>query len=451
MPLSERAMQWEPGPHLAFASGLFLFLPATYAFGILAVSFLSRRFPTQRSLILMIGAYALILWSPYFWGARIGYQKAPVNLDLHTKTILLSCAVGFVLILRQIRWAREYPAPFILLLFIGMAQLVFRFPSSTPLVGAIVLLKALFWGFCYHLHSPQGIKKPILPVWNFYHPGIPTLVSTDRMEYPIQTGNLNKWAARDIWLGNFLFLLGGGLFRIVFGWEMSDSPVLKLALQHLPSMGLPFFGVELTNLIGSTTLTQRWIGLFSFSLSVYLLMAAAFMTNVSIARHLGFNLPHHMNKPWVAKNFTDLYARVFFYYGQLLISFIFPIVKIVLPGQMAYRKKVVISVFFAVFLGGLMLHFIQSFNPASKHPLEAQFLRFLIASPYFLALAVFASSSFFRKDEAILKKLPLAGVTRPFFLISLSLVIHSYYVCVHFFSNPASYWIRFMASLIPTL
>jgi len=72
---------------------------------------------------------------------------------------------------------------------------------------------------------------------------------------------------------------------------------------------------------------------------------------------MGFQIPRPYNKPYLAQSMGDLFRRLYFYYNEIIIRFfLIPFLHFFARFTSQRRLRIFLSVFFAVTLGGWVLH-----------------------------------------------------------------------------------------------
>jgi len=200
-------------------------------------------------------------------------------------------------------------------------------------------------------------------------------------------------------------------------------PTTLLKLQY-PFQLLPQMGTEFLGTTASTALL--WIDNIVQGLQYFMRSAAQVSIAVGLVRFAGFHIPLAQFKIWRARNFSDLFRRIYFYYSETLTYFFyFPIWSAVRRLQLPRKIEASVALFSSVFFGGLVIHGILDVPYFLDNDDNRVLLLTASRMPYLFAIAFFStlSSVFQVGQKSREKSQPHSLTTAPLALALLTVYL----------------------------
>lgn len=425
----------------------------------------SRRLPTLAAVnVLYIAASGVT----YFEQQTL-LTLAPYSSDgLHTavsRLLSLIALFGLIHCLRLTMRRYQYQSIVtlsILFLFVLIVCAKFLPPTGAPadiLRGTTMLYSKYFWIISFSLISIKGqsaktvwITLSSLGFWTpiaQYHIGsIPRgsgeLIDCER--HSISDLQHSRRSGIILVAIGCIFNAANGLIPIALGY-------LSYPFSLLPRLGAEFLKT-------SAPLYMLWLDTFVVGLLFFLKTASMVSIAVGLVRFSGFHIPLAQFKIWRARNFSDLFHRIYFYYSETLTYFFyFPIWKFIRRFNLSRKLENGVSVFSAIFFGGLIIHGVLDV----PYLLDGDYQRhlFITASrlPYLFMLALLStlSSAVFHRakhrDEN--RRLSLVAAVRVVglfiaYLLCLGLALPAYNQNVGL-TSPALNWQQLSAYILRLL
>lgn len=195
---------------------------------------------------------------------------------------------------------------------------------------------------------------------------------------------------------------------MMYAFFMDPYSVLKtIGLPSLEWSNPIDMDIGMYNHLG-TTLIQRWITCLVLAVNFFLVFTAGSGAVVSTVRMAGYDVFRQVYRPQDSKSFTDFLHRVYYYYIEILLRFLFyPIWDFLRVFRLGLRPRKFLTSFLTIALGGVMFSFLRELSDIARFGVGASLLLLVNRSPYFIALGtVCGISSLFPAGRSPSRRLP---------------------------------------------
>lgn len=327
---------------------------------------------------------------------HIGAAEFSVLASRICGVVLLSALLlGLLQLNKLLRY--RYVMSVNLLLLLGLLVYSLIAPTNRVLTdiirGTTMLYSKYFWAIAFSvisLKDQPGAKNWMVlssltfwtPVTRFHIGAIPRgvgeLIACERQS-KLDLVHSRRSGVILVALGSIITAVNSGMPNVLFQ--------LGYPFQRLPQLTSEF-------LTTTAPTTWLWIDSIVHGLQYFLRSAAQVSIAVGLVRFAGFHIPLAQFKIWKARNFSDLFRRIYFYYSETLAYFFFfPVWSFLRRLRLARTIETSASVFCSVLFGGLVIHGVLDVPYLLDHDFDSHLRLTASRLPYLLALALLSTLS----------------------------------------------------------